>query len=233
MSSLHEYHRKRRFDVTAEPKGRRGESRQARLRFVVQKHRARRLHYDFRLEWDGVLLSWAVPKGPSVDPSVKRLAMMVEDHPLEYAGFEGIIPEGEYGGGTVMLWDKGTWTPESPDVGEALRKGSLKFALRGKKLGGSWALVRTHSRQYDGDRAWLLIKHGDDHADRKRDITEEEPRSVKSKRLLAEIAIEEGGDVEKAASGDPADEIRALIKALPKKKLRRKRQPSVWRTNGG
>src|ERR1700722_13969847 len=125
---LAKYHAKRDFRVTSEPKG----STKARgsadeLSFVVQKHQASHLHYDFRLEWRGVLLSWAVPKGPSLDPSVKRLAMQVEDHPVEYGGFEGIIPEGEYGGGTVMVWDRGTWEPESPDVDVALREGDLKF----------------------------------------------------------------------------------------------------------
>src|SRR5689334_4492194 len=128
---LKEYRRKRRFSVTPEPAGAeepKGRSAR-RLGFVVQKHRATALHYDFRLEWKGVLLSWAVPKGPSLDPSVKRLAMQVEDHPVEYASFEGIIPAGEYGGGTVMVWDRGTWTPEKPDVDEGLRKGELKLTL--------------------------------------------------------------------------------------------------------
>src|SRR5215470_8014547 len=160
---LTEYRRKRRFGVTAEPSGD-GKPRRKRSRalaFVVQKHRATQLHYDFRLEWDGVLWSWAVPKGPSLDPSIKRLAMQTEDHPREYAGFEGIIPEGEYGGGTVMVWDRGTWTPETPDVDAALRKGELKFHLEGEKLGGSWVLVRTRgaSGAAAGRPTWLLIKH--------------------------------------------------------------------------
>jgi bifunctional non-homologous end joining protein LigD len=183
--ALTEYRKKRRFGVTPEPAGD-GKPRRAKrgLVYVVQKHRATALHYDFRLEWDGVLLSWAVPKGPSLDPSVKRLAMQTEDHPLEYAEFEGIIPEGEYGGGTVMVWDHGTWVPESPDVDAALRKGDLKVRLDGKKLHGSWVLVRTRGG-YGGRSAWLLIKHRDAHASDE-DIATTQPRSVKSKRLLAE-----------------------------------------------
>src|SRR5437660_11095361 len=130
--SLTEYRKKRRFDVTPEPKGKKAPRRRTKkLAFVVQKHRATALHYDFRLEWKGVMLSWAVPKGPSYDTAVKRLAMQVEDHPIEYNDFEGIIPEDEYGGGTVMIWDRGTWTPENLDVDAALRKGELKFTLEG------------------------------------------------------------------------------------------------------
>ena len=164
--ALKEYRAKRRFQVTTEPAGTKKPpaKRRKALIFVVQKHRATALHYDFRLEWKGVLLSWAVPKGPSLDPSVKRLAMEVEDHPIEYAKFEGIIPEGEYGGGTVMIWDKGTWTPESPDVDAALKKGDLKLTLHGEKLKGSWVLVRTRGRYQGGRNAWLLIKHRDEHA---------------------------------------------------------------------
>jgi bifunctional non-homologous end joining protein LigD len=202
---LEEYRSKRNFDVTAEPKGDRSSAKSpGELLYVIQKHRASQLHYDFRLEWRGVLLSWAVPKGPSLDPSVKRLATRVEDHPVAYGGFEGVIPQSEYGGGTVMLWDRGTWTPESEDVDAALEKGDLKFALAGKKLRGSWVLVRT-KLGYGGSAKpqWLLIKHRDRYASTA-DILTEEPRSVLSKRLLVEIARDEGGDVAKAAKGDPA-----------------------------
>jgi len=160
-----------------------------------------------------VLLSWAVPKGPSLDPAVKRLAMQVEDHPVEYGGFEGVIPEGEYGGGTVMVWDRGTWTPEVPDVNAALEKGDLKFTLHGAKLKGSWVLVRT--RGFGGSKraSWLLIKHRDRFASTK-DITVEEPRSALTRRSLAEIAQAAGGNVEKAAAGDPSDLKKAdLMKA--------------------
>ncbi len=142
--------------------------------------------------------SWAVPKGPSLDPKQKRLAMKVEDHPLEYAGFEGIIPEGEYGGGTVMIWDEGTYEPlDTDDPGAALRRGELKFELSGRKLKGRWTLVRT-----GGQRKWLLIKGRDRYA-RETDITLTRARSVKTKRLLAQIARDEGGNVEKAKTGDP------------------------------
>jgi len=163
------------------------------------------LHYDFRLEWRGVLLSWAVPKGPSLDPSIKRLATRVEDHPVEYGGFEGVIPEGEYGGGTVMLWDRGTWTPEVEDVDAGLEKGDLKFTLEGRKLRGSWVLVRT-KLGYGGSAKpqWLLIKHRDRYASTE-DILVEKPRSVLTNRLLAKIASDEGGDVAKAAKGDPVE----------------------------
>jgi len=201
---LKEYRKKRDFRVTTEPAARatRAKAQRARI-FVVQKHQARNLHYDFRLEWNGVLLSWAVPKGPSLDPSVKRLAAPVEDHPVDYAGFEGIIPEGEYGGGTVMAWDRGTWTPEVPDVDAALRAGDLKFSLRGRKLRGSWVLVRTRGfPPGSGKPSWLLIKHRDADAS-KEDITKTKPRSVISRRTLAGIAREGGGDVAKAAAGDP------------------------------
>lgn len=198
---LNEYKKKRDFDKTAEPVGKVAPKAAEHLLYVIQKHRATSLHYDFRLEWKGVLLSWAVPKGPSLDPGTKRLAMQVEDHPVEYASFEGVIPEGEYGGGTVMVWDTGTWTPESPDVDAALAKGDFKFTLHGKKLKGSWVLVRT--RGFGGKPSWLLIKHRDEYASDV-DVTTEEPRSIVSGRLLAQIAEEGGGDVAKAATGDPA-----------------------------
>jgi bifunctional non-homologous end joining protein LigD len=202
--SLEKYKQKRNFRVSPEPSGKphapAGTKRD--LLYVIQKHRASQLHYDFRLEFNGVLLSWAIPKGPSLDPPVKRLAMQVEDHPLEYGNFEGVIPEGEYGGGTVMVWDNGKWIPESDDVAAALQKGDLKFTLVGKKLRGSWVLVRTRGFGSKADKSWLLIKHRDKYASQK-DITAAEPRSVLSNRLLADIARENGGDVEKAATGDP------------------------------
>jgi bifunctional non-homologous end joining protein LigD len=208
--TLDTYKKKRNFTVTPEPSGaaaakaKAGAAKKAteqELQFVVQKHRATSLHYVFLLEHNGVLLSWAVPKGPSLDPSVKRLAMQVEDHPLDYGGFEGTIPEGEYGGGTVMVWDQGTWTPQNTDIDEALKKGDLKFTLHGKKLHGSWVLVRT--RGFAGsDKSWLLIKHRDEFASTE-DITTKEPRSVLTKRLMVDIAREGGRDVEKAATGDP------------------------------
>jgi bifunctional non-homologous end joining protein LigD len=195
MASLKEYKNKRRFKKTPEPEPRKKTSRRGNL-FVVQKHRASHLHYDFRLELDGVLKSWAIPKGPSLNPSVKRLATAVEDHPLDYASFEGVIPEGEYGGGTVMVWDRGTYEPENGEVSAGLTKGELKLRLRGKKLKGSWVLVRMRGP------TWLLIKHRDRYATAE-DVTESAPLSARSGRTLAQIAKDEGGIVEKAASGDP------------------------------
>ncbi len=201
---LAEYRAKRRFDVTPEPPPRlAGVTKTAgkaspKLEFVVQKHRAGHLHYDVRLEHAGVMLSWAVPKGPAPDPAVKRLAMQTEPHPMEYNQFEGVIPEGEYGGGTVMIWDRGTWTPESPDVTRALGKGDLKFRLDGRKLKGSWVLVRTHGRQ------WLLMKHRDAYASTE-DLTATKPRSVVSRRTLAAIARAAGASprqLEQAAAAD-------------------------------
>ena len=199
---LAEYRKKRRFTKTPEPKGSAPARRQTgggRRLFVVQKHRATALHYDFRLEANGVLVSWAVPKGPSLDPSQKRLAMAVEDHPLDYARFEGTIPEGEYGGGTVMVWDIGTYELEDDeDFATAYKKGRLTFTLHGKKLKGTWSLIRTR-----GPRQWLLFKRTDRYASKAVDIIEEKPRSVLTRRLLADIARQGGGDVEKAATGDP------------------------------
>lgn len=195
---LAEYNRKRRFEVTPEPAGKQGRARQKALEFVVQKHRASRLHYDFRLEHDGVMLSWAVPKGPSLDPANKRFAMQTEDHPIEYNQFEGVIPEGEYGGGTVMIWDRGTWQPEVKDVDAALVKGELKFTLHGKKLRGSWVLVRMRDRQ------WLLIKHRDKAASTE-DIAAAKPRSAVSRRTLAGIGRRAGASARQLAQAQEAD----------------------------
>src|SRR5438128_1267415 len=193
------YERKRDFKKTPEPAPKRVKGT-GPLKFVIQKHRASALHYDFRLEAGGAMRSWAVPKGPSLDPRQRRLAMEVEDHPLEYANFEGIIPDGEYGGGTVMIWDEGAWAPmeEGVDPAKAIDKGEIRFVLAGKKLKGSWTLVRT------GDRKWLLMKRKDEYASTE-DIEETEPRSVRTKRLLADIARDEGGDVKRAATGDPKE----------------------------
>jgi bifunctional non-homologous end joining protein LigD len=209
---LEKYKQKRNFTSTPEPSGdvqlsseRAKKKPQDGLFFCVQKHLASHLHYDFRLEYQGVLLSWAVPKGPSLDPRTKRLAMHVEDHPIEYGTFEGVIPEG-YGAGIVMLWDQGTWRPESDDVDAALKKGDLKFTLDGYKLKGSWVLVRTGGRYPggsagSGDRSWLLIKHKDDWAGDV-DITTFAPLSVKSEGDFAEILA--GGNPEIWTSNRPA-----------------------------
>ena len=200
---LKDYHRKRDFTKSPEPVGdeqkdrtrRKGKSRF----FCVQKHLASHLHYDFRLEHDGVLLSWAVPKGPSLDPATKRLAMHVEDHPIDYGTFEGVIPSG-YGAGIVMLWDVGTWEPEVDDIDAALKKGDLKFTLDGYKLKGSWVLVRTRgwgsskNSSRDDGRSWLLIKHKDDWAGDV-DITEFAPKSVKSEGDLEDILAADNPDV--------------------------------------
>lgn len=177
--ALDDYRKKRDFTKSPEPAGDKPAKKKtgAPLFFCVQKHLASHLHYDLRLEWNGVLLSWAVPKGPSIDPSDKRLAMHVEDHPIEYGMFEGVIPEG-YGAGIVMLWDHGTWEAESEDVDAALRKGDLKFRLNGFKLKGSWVLVKT--RGFGGsENSWLLIKHRDDWAG-PINIAEFAPLSVKT-----------------------------------------------------
>lgn len=200
---LEEYRAKRHFDRTPEPAGDTAVAASAR-RFVVQKHAASHLHYDVRFEMDGVLKSWAVPKGPSLDPSQKRLAVEVEDHPLEYGDFEGTIPEGEYGGGTVMVWDRGTWDPITDPV-EGYAKGSMKLRLTGEKLNGGFALVRLKRRGNEKRDNWLLIKERDDHARplAAGDVLDED-RSVMTGRTMDEIAT--SGDVYGAApvGGDAA-----------------------------
>ena len=189
--ALELYNKKRNFGITPEPKGRVVKSKGKELMYVIQKHRASHMHYDFRLELNGVLLSWAVPKGPSLDPSVKRLAMHVEDHPIEYGDFEGTIPPKQYGAGTVLLWDRGAWIPKG-DAAADYKKGRLKFELDGEKLHGGWMLVRSHGGKYDADKAWFLIKERDEFAkpESAGAIVEEEPNSVASGRSLEEIAAD-------------------------------------------
>lgn len=222
---LDKYKQKRNFNSTPEPAGdvavaaARAKSRRPAdgLFFCVQKHLASHLHYDFRLEFEGVLLSWAVPKGPSLDPGTKRLAMHVEDHPIEYGTFEGVIPEG-YGAGIVMLWDQGTWKPEVEDVAAALKKGDLKFTLDGFKLKGSWVLVRTGgrwgSRSSGGDaRSWLLIKHRDDWAGDV-EITEFAPLSVKSRGTFEDILAADHPDVWQSNRPAKGGEAGAMLAAI-------------------
>jgi bifunctional non-homologous end joining protein LigD len=183
------YRKKRSFKNTPEPTG--GKASRGELRFVIQKHDASRLHYDFRLEMEGVLKSWAVPKGPSLNPADKRLAMMVEDHPYDYRSFEGIIPEGNYGAGTVIVWDEGTYesleggtkAEQEKDLLKQLKKGSLKISMNGSKLKGEFALVKLKGKE---DNAWLLIKHRDKYA-KETDVTKKD-RSVISGKSIAAIA---------------------------------------------
>src|SRR5262245_62011079 len=233
--ALEEYKRKRDFTKSPEPPGKVAAKKGRELFFCVQKHLASHLHYDFRLEHNGVLLSWAVPKGPSIDPKTKRLAMHVEDHPVEYGEFEGVIPEG-YGAGIVMLWDRGTWTPESDDIDRSLSKGDLKFTLDGYKLKGSWVLVRTrgYASKY-GDstgsgRSWLLIKHRDEWSSGELDIAEFAPRSVKSDRDFAEILADDSPDLwhsgRPAKGGATGAMLQSIIEEAAKLKAGRAEKPA-------
>ena len=220
--ALEEYRRKRDFSRTPEPAGtvrRAPTGRKARF-FCVQKHLASHLHYDFRLEHNGVLLSWAVPKGPSLDPTVKRLAMHVEDHPIEYGEFEGVIPSG-YGAGIVLLWDRGTWTPEVDDVDAALKKGDLKFTLDGYKLKGSWVLVRTKGARWaagGADRSGLLIKHRDDWAGPV-DIAAFAPLSVKSQGDFADILSQDDPDIWRSNRPARSGEAGAMFEKIIRRAL--------------
>ena len=240
--ALEEYKQKRNFSKTPEPEGKVANRKGSELFFCVQKHLASHLHYDFRLEHNGVLLSWAVPKGPSLDPKTKRLAMQTEDHPFDYGEFEGVIPEG-YGAGIVMLWDRGTWTPEVADVDAALKKGDLKFTLDGYKLKGSWVLVRTGGR-YPGarggsdQRSWLLIKHKDDWSG-DLDITEFAPRSVKSEGDFEDILAEDNPAIwqtnRPAKGGDTGAMLATIIEKAAKLKAdrvsARSAKPTAARTS--
>lgn len=194
--SLQPYRDKRDFRKTSEPPGEKGAAGQDARLFVIQKHDASHLHYDLRIEVDGVLKSWAVPKGPSTDPSVRRLAVQVEDHPLDYADFEGVIPADEYGGGTVIVWDAGRYKNLKTDeagnemsMADCLESGRVEMSLAGKKLSGGYALIRT--RMQGGRQQWLLIKMRDDSADARRNPVFTEPRSVLTGRTIEEVAAEE------------------------------------------
>ncbi len=194
--SLSRYHEKRDLRHSGEPGGERSSSGGDRPQFVIQEHDASNLHWDFRLEVDGVLRSWAVPKGPSTDPSEKRLAMPTEDHPLDYAGFEGVIPANQYGGGTVIVWDRGPYRnlrqeKDGTDMAASLEDGKVEVWLEGEKLTGGYALIRTGGKS-GGDHRWMLIKMDDDRADARRNPVSTEPRSVLSDRTREEVAREEG-----------------------------------------
>ena len=230
---LAEYRDKRDFEKTAEPAGKAVTPRSRRgLRFVVQKHAASHLHFDFRLELDGVMKSWAVPKGPSYDPAVRRLAMEVEDHPIEYNTFEGTIPKGQYGGGTVMLWDRGTYEPESGGGEAALRegyeRGDLKFVLHGKRLEGGWVLVRMR-REESGRAQWLLIKHRDETADSAYDVTAEVLTSVASGRTMEEIAGRKG----RVWNSNRAEDAQPTPKKSAAKSGKRSTTPAAKKSSGG
>jgi DNA ligase D-like protein (predicted 3'-phosphoesterase) len=245
--ALEEYRRKRDFKKTPEPAGDAGKPKRATPRFFcVQKHLSSHLHYDLRLEHNGVLMSWAVPKGPSLDPKIKRLAMHVEDHPVEYGEFEGVIPEG-YGAGIVMLWDRGTWTPQVDDVEAALKKGDLKFTLDGYKLKGSWVLVRTSGNyagarggvrgtgapgSSDAGRTWLLIKHRDDWSG-ELDITEFAPKSVKSDNDFDEILADDTPAIwqtnRPAKTGETGAMLEEIIERAARLKAERAAQPKTAR----
>src|ERR1700761_2220829 len=198
MARLSDYNKKRDFKITSEPKGKLAKSRAKALRFVIQRHDATRLHYDLRLELDGVYKSWAVTKTPSLDPAVKRLAVEVEDHPIEYGTFEGTIPKGQYGGGTVQLWDRGTWRSQTDDPKADLAKGQLKIVMDGERMKGKWALVRMRDDKAKPGRKvrhnWLLIKEVDSEAKRGSagDALQKDVTSVKSGRTLEEIADKSG-----------------------------------------
>ena len=218
--ALEEYRRKRDFTKSPEPAGDAATKKAPRepLFFCVQKHLASHLHYDLRLELNGVLLSWAVPKGPSLRPADKRLAMHVEDHPIEYGTFEGVIPEG-YGAGIVMLWDVGTWEPETDDVEAALKKGDLKFRLNGFKLKGSWVLVRTRGYGGSDGRSWLLIKHRDDWAG-DLDITTFAPLSVKTPDAdLADILAADNPDIWRSHAPAKGGDTGAMFRRIIEKAL--------------
>jgi bifunctional non-homologous end joining protein LigD len=226
---LAEYKARRDFAKTPEPKAKR--KRAKGNRFVIQKHAATRTHFDFRLEKDGVLKSWAVTKGPSLDPHEKRLAVRTEDHPLEYGGFEGVIPKGEYGGGPVMIWDRGTWEPIG-DPDEGLAKGDLKFRLHGERLNGDFVLVRMKKDRTGGKREnWLLIKKRDDYAGDGNEPTQDFDTSVKSGRTMDQIltgdsAIWTSNKAQKKTPTTRKPAARSAGTAKPRRTPAARRRPS-------
>lgn len=222
LSKLAAYHKKRDFGLTAEPKGDAKVAAGKQRRFVIQKHDATRLHYDLRLEFDGVFKSWAVTKGPSLDPADKRLAVEVEDHPLDYGDFEGTIPKGQYGGGTVMLWDRGTWDSEDPERG--FKKGDLKFTLHGEKLHGSFVLVRMRHDRNGGKRTnWLLIKHRDEHV----------AEGTANKILEADISVASGRSMDDIAKGKGKGPTPFMLAKSGREKIARTEPDAVWQSNRG
>lgn len=230
-TSIREYNRKRDFSKSSEPRGRVGRRNSKEKRFLIQKHAARRLHYDFRLEWEGVLKSWAVTKGPSLNPEDKRLAVRTEDHPLAYGDFEGTIPAKEYGGGTVMLWDTGSWEPEG-DVSEGLKEGKLKFHLHGERLSGGWTLVRMRRREGEKRDNWLLIKERDEFAsDDGEALLDEADTSVVTGRTMNEIANGEGPQGERIwhSNKSAAANVRAGAVVKPKEAEALRKKPSSKR----
>jgi bifunctional non-homologous end joining protein LigD len=230
---LKKYKDMRNFGDTPEPSG--GKPKKTNLPiFVIQKHAASHLHYDFRLEMEGVLKSWAVPKGPSYDPTVKRLAMMTEDHPYDYASFEGVIPAGNYGGGNVIIWDNGAWEFIEPgdDPAKAVRSGKLTFRMFGKKMFGEWALVKIHGRPGSKGNEWLLLKHRDEFANPDVDVTALAPRSVISNKTVEEIGSSKRiwlSNRGASQSGKSAPTIASKLEAkkkAAKKKTTKKRAPA-------
>lgn len=217
--AISEYNRKRNFDITSEPRDEPAPRKRpaSALRFVIQKHDARHLHYDFRLELNGTLKSWAIPKGPSLDPKEKRLAVHVEDHPLSYAKFEGSIPQGQYGGGDVIVWDQGVWQPHG-DVDAAYQSGKLKFTLIGEKLTGDWSLIRANFRGRGDKEQWLLVKEKDSEAKpmAEYDIVNERPESVISGDLLPRD-LDETKSVKSTAKSKTSAKRPDAVKSATKK----------------
>jgi bifunctional non-homologous end joining protein LigD len=232
-NSLETYNRKRDFSKTAEPKG--GHQKLAwgdGNGFMVQKHDATRLHYDLRLELDGTLKSWAVPNGPSLDPADKRLAIRTEDHPLSYATFEGTIPKGEYGGGTVMLWDRGTWSPApGKDPRKTLEQGHLHFSVEGERMKGEWILIRTRGRPGDKKEHWILKKVTDEHVGNPTGLTDRFLTSVKTGRTMTEIAA--GKKAKELAGWKNPPRHGEEPRCLPSASRRRRRSSTTPRPGPG